>query len=82
MNGVTQFDKSSSAIYAENMFLVACLDVGQGHEVLGDVNNKLVHESRSNVITILHVVEVVPKLCSTYDGKFETKTEGNTKQTV
>jgi len=33
-------DKSSSAIYyGENMFVVACLDVGQGHEVLGDVNN-------------------------------------------
>lgn len=37
------------------------LDVRQVHEVLSDVNNKLVHESRSNVETILHVVHVVPK---------------------
>lgn len=47
--------------------MVACLDVGQGHEVLGDVNNKLVQKSWSNVETILHVVKVVPKLRSTED---------------
>jgi hypothetical protein len=37
------------------------LDVRQGHEVLGDVNNKLVHEGRCNVKTIHVVVQVVPK---------------------
>ena len=37
------------------------LDVRQGHEVLGDVNNKLVHECRSNIETIHVVVQVVPK---------------------
>lgn len=37
------------------------LDVGKSHEVLGDVNNELVHESRSNVKTIHSVVQVVPK---------------------
>ena len=40
---------------------VTCLDVGQGHEVLGDVNNKLVHKSRSNVKTVHVVVQVVPE---------------------
>jgi hypothetical protein len=35
------------------------LDVRQSQEVLGDVNNKLVHESRSNVKPIHHVVQVV-----------------------
>lgn len=28
------------------------LDIWEGQEVLGDVNNQLVHESRSNVVTI------------------------------
>ena len=37
------------------------LDVRQAHEVLGDMNNKLVHESRSNVETIHVVVQVVPE---------------------
>lgn len=37
------------------------LDIWQGHEVLGDVNNKLVHESRSNVESIHGVVQVVSK---------------------
>jgi hypothetical protein len=32
------------------------LDVGQGHEVLRDVNDELVHESRGNVVAILDVV--------------------------
>lgn len=35
------------------------LDVRQGHEVLGDVNNKLVHESRGNVESFHGVVKVV-----------------------
>lgn len=39
----------------------ANLDVWQGHEILGNVNNKLVHESRSNVESIHGVVHVIPK---------------------
>lgn len=35
------------------------LNARQTHEVLGDVNNKFVHESRGNVETIHVVVEVV-----------------------
>lgn len=38
------------------------LDVGQCHEVFGDVNNKLVHESWGNVESIQLVVQVVPKI--------------------
>ena len=38
------------------------LDVGQVHEVLGDVNNKFVHESGSDVESIHGVVEVVPNI--------------------
>ncbi len=35
------------------------LDVGKGHEVLGDVNNKLVHKGRGNVKAVHVVVQVV-----------------------
>lgn len=37
------------------------LDVWQGHEVLGNVNNKLVHESWSNVEPTHGVVYAVSK---------------------
>lgn len=36
------------------------LDAGKAHEVLGDVNNQFVHESRSNVQTTHVVVDVIP----------------------
>jgi len=39
-----------------------CLDVWQGHEILGDVNNKLVHKSRSYVQTVHVVIQVVPEI--------------------
>ena len=38
--------------------IIEYLDVRQGHEVLGDVNNKLVHESRSNVKSIHAIFQV------------------------
>jgi len=60
-----------------NMFVVACLDVGQGHEVLGNVNNKFVHKSWSNVKSI-HVVVQVPNLNTiNHKGQVHNKTEVN-----
>jgi hypothetical protein len=47
--------------YKKEVSCYIYLDIRQAHEVLGDVNNKLVHESRSNVETIHVVVQVVPK---------------------
>lgn len=38
----------------------ADLDVRQVHEVLGDVHDKLVHESWCDVVSVHGVVEVVP----------------------
>lgn len=38
---------------------VTNLDVRQGHEVFGDVNHKLVHESWSYVETVLFVIQVI-----------------------
>ena len=46
------------------MKFVTYLNVREGHEVLADVNNKLVHEGRCNVQTIYGVVQVVSKLCN------------------
>jgi len=46
----------------ESCVQFTCLDVGQGHEVLADVNNKLVHKSRSNVKTVHVVIQVVPEI--------------------
>jgi hypothetical protein len=36
------------------------LDVWQGHEVLGEVHNELVHEGRGDVQAVQGVVHVVP----------------------
>jgi hypothetical protein len=36
------------------------LDVWQGHEVLGEVDNELVHEGRGDVQAVQGVVHVVP----------------------
>lgn len=46
--------------------LEADLDVREGHEVLGDMNYKLVHEGRRNVESIHGVVKVVPSFQSLY----------------
>jgi len=46
----------------ESCVQFTCLDVRQGHEVLGDVNNKLVHKSRSNVKTVHVVIQVIPEI--------------------
>lgn len=35
------------------------LDVWEVHEVFGNVNNKLIHESRSNVISIHAIIKIV-----------------------
>ncbi len=42
------------------MVIIQYLDVGQAHEILSNVNHKLVHEGRGNVEPILYVVEVEP----------------------
>lgn len=44
----------------KKVYVLTDLDVGQCQEVLGDVNNKFVHESRSNVETVQFVVQLVP----------------------
>ena len=47
------------------MKFVTYFNVRQGHEVFGDVNNKLVNESRGNVETI-HVTMLLSKLYLNY----------------
>jgi hypothetical protein len=49
------------------------LDIGQAHEILSNVNHKLVHEGRGNVEPILHIVEVIPVPNSNKINKMATK---------
>ncbi len=49
------------------------LNVWKIHEILSNVNHKLVHEGRGNVEPILHIVEVIPVPNSNKINKTATK---------
>jgi hypothetical protein len=55
------------------MVIIEYLDIGQAHEILSNVNHKLVHEGRGNVEPILHIVEVIPVPNSNKINKTATK---------